>query len=141
MAAQEKEETIQGNDSNSSRSVDVYFNNKSGQLLTRKTFGLSHGVWSGDSVPPELIADQTTAYWRSESQGLATGTEGFAEYYVGANLAAIVRVAWDNPFWGHNKYSETAPSGYGISHQGGDGDNATVNYVLIEEPEPGPTTR
>jgi hypothetical protein len=113
-----------------SRSVDVYFDNQTDIMLTRRTFGLAHGIWTNDKVPPEQIAGQTKAYWRSESDGFMTGTEGFAEYYPGVDLESIVRVIWDNPWLGSNKYTESAPSGYKISHSGGSGDNATVTFTM-----------
>ncbi|MFE2110324.1 Crystal protein ET79, partial [Kitasatospora sp. NPDC059463] len=62
------------------RSTTVRLSNWTGCTLTRESWELSHGIWSHE--PPERIADQQRGSWSSESNGFATGTEGFAQFYA-----------------------------------------------------------
>lgn len=116
-----------------SRNVNVCFDNQTDVPIYRKTFGLVHGIWIRDIVPPEYIAKKQQGYWGSESDGLMTGTEGYAEYYVASrDSQGVVRVTWDNPWGGRNSYDQSAPRGYNISRSGGEGDNASVTFTLTK---------
>jgi hypothetical protein len=62
---------------------------------------LDHGEWTDQ--PPELIGNR--AEWESESDGVATGTEGRVTYQIetidGERLGEA-RLHLDNPFVGSN---------------------------------------
>jgi hypothetical protein len=85
------------------RSMKLTINNKAHHAsLHRTAIGLSHGVWAqgGGQVPPENIAPKTSAVFGAESNGLATGVEGFANYDVISQGAKIgwVHITFDNPY-------------------------------------------
>lgn len=79
------------------RSTDVIFHNLTDQPLAKLEDGLDHGEWTDPWQPPNSIAPGATAEWRSESNGIATGTEGHVRYRVGlaakpgGRVAAIAR--------------------------------------------------
>ena len=60
------------------RSVSVTFTNKTTVALVRSNGHLDHGVWSTE--PPLRIEVGQTVGWESESDGVATGTEGEVHY-------------------------------------------------------------
>jgi hypothetical protein len=76
--------------------------------LTRKDFGLKHGKWGkrgdgkGESVPPEKISRGTKDYWYSESDGLATGTEGTCVY---GSERGNLEFWWNNPYVGSDGFN------------------------------------
>ena len=90
---------------------------------------LSHGEWSSGAEPPGTVAPNSTVSWQSESDGIATGTEGTADFDV-VSTGASLHFHWDNPFVGSNSYDEKAPVGLTLERSGGGGDNATVTWVL-----------
>ena len=108
-----------------SRSVQVQFVNKSDVGLSRTGDNLDHGCWTTEA--PARIEANSTVTWESESCGVATGTEGEADYAL--DTGGTAHFHWDNPFVGSNSYDESvSPVGYAASHSGGDGDNATVTW-------------
>ncbi|MFF8768564.1 aegerolysin family protein [Kitasatospora sp. NPDC015120] len=114
------------------RSTTVRLSNWTGCTLTRESWELSHGIWSHE--PPERIADQQRGSWSSESEGFATGTEGFAQFYA-ENCAnpvlngRLVRVHWNNPYVGSNSYDWAGSDlKFHVSKAGGAGNNATVDF-------------
>lgn len=109
------------------RSTRVTFNNHSGKGLLRKNAALQWGIWSGNQFPGEDLGPGTSTSWQSESDGFMTGTEGTVTYdMVGVGP---VRVHWNNPYWGSNSYSCSAPGGYQCSWTGGSGNNTEVNFT------------
>ena len=116
------------------RSVIVDFVNQTSKTLSRQDFGLSIGIWSngpnGQMVPPEQIPPNGNALFGSESDGFATGTQGFANYEIGGDSTQIVSLQWDNPFKGDNSYPSTSPNNYSLQILGGEGNNATVVMIL-----------
>jgi aegerolysin len=116
------------------RSVVVTFVNLTSHALSRQDFGLSIGIWStgpnGQMVPPEQVPPNGNAIFGSESDGFATGTQGFANYEIGGDSSQIVSLQWDNPFIGDNSYPSTCPSNYSLQTFGGSGDNAAVAIIL-----------
>ncbi|MFF2349778.1 aegerolysin family protein [Kitasatospora sp. NPDC058115] len=116
------------------RSTTVRLSNWTGCTLTRESWELSHGIWSHE--PPERIADQQRGSWSSESNGFATGTEGFAQFYAEncANPALdgrLVRVHWNNPYVGSNSYDWAGSDlKFHVSKAGGSGNNATVDFSV-----------
>jgi hypothetical protein len=111
------------------RSVSVSFTNKSGVALTFGGSSLLHGEWTTE--PPARIEAGQTVSWESESNGVATGTEGTAYYDVeGLGITSRSLFHWDNPFIGSNSYSEFYPETFKASRSGGGGDNANVTWVF-----------
>ncbi|MER7704665.1 aegerolysin family protein [Kitasatospora sp. NPDC097605] len=116
------------------RSTTVRLSNWTGCTLTRESWELSHGIWSHE--PPERIADQQRGSWSSESNGFATGTEGFAQFFA-ENCAnpvlngRLVRVHWNNPYVGSNSYDAAGSDlKFHVSKAGGSGNNATVDFSV-----------
>uniref|UniRef100_UPI0004CB92B3 aegerolysin family protein n=1 Tax=Streptomyces rimosus TaxID=1927 RepID=UPI0004CB92B3 len=110
------------------RSTRVRLVNNTGVLLARSGVGLSHGIWTGDDVPPSLIKPDDWATWKSESDGVATGTEGWVEYLLAGGSKITLR--WNNPFVGSNSYSCEVPPGRTCAKAGGSGNNAAVVFTV-----------
>ena len=65
------------------RSTRVTLRNRTPFTLTLTNSGLDHGQWTdGGWNPPASIAPEATLGWQSESEGIATGTEGSVTYYI-----------------------------------------------------------
>ncbi|MCX5148897.1 Crystal protein ET79 [Streptomyces sp. NPDC048550] len=110
------------------RSTVVRVINNSGTLLARTGAGLSHGIWTGNNLPPSLINPGAAATWESESEGVMTGTEGYANYTMAGG--GTVSIRWDNPFSGSNKYQCNVPAPHRCTTSGGGGDNAFVTFAV-----------
>jgi hypothetical protein len=68
---------------------------------------LVHGIYGDSPHPPKVIKGQSTAEWRSESDGWFRGTEGYLTYSIGVPDQANghiekVKIHWDNPYIGVN---------------------------------------
>jgi hypothetical protein len=68
---------------------------------------LAWGAYTGSWHPPKVIKGGSKAEWRSESDGLGQGTEGYLTYSIGVPDQAnghteFVAIHWDNPFVGGN---------------------------------------
>ena len=121
------------------RSTHVTLENLAGRFnLRRMAHTLDHGTWA--TRPPRLLG--TRAEWMSESNGLATGTEGRVTYQIEDDTGAPVgslQLHWNNPFAGSNSYDESVTPkatsavtpGFSIVHQGGGGNNAHVKFTLL----------
>jgi len=68
-------------------------------------------------------------WWKSESDGVLTGTEGRAEYAVG-DTGSHVTWNWSNPYAGVNSYDQDIGPGFGISFSEGLGENASPTYTV-----------
>jgi hypothetical protein len=94
---------------------------------------LEHGKWSGPDypsyTPPGTVYAGTTWSWESQSDGIATGTQGRAVYAV-AGTAATIEIRWDNPYIGHNSYKGIGPQPYLIRYSGGDHHNASIDFTV-----------
>ena len=112
------------------RSTRVTVRNQTNATLHHIDDLLEHGVWTDPLSPPAEIKPGATMWWQSESDGLATGTEGHARYaVVGSN--DIVTFHWDNPFVGANFYEQSVTGPFGIYFSGGTGNNSEATYSLI----------
>lgn len=120
------------------RSTCIIFQNATPVTLTRSSEKLDHGTWSDNLLPPDVIGGglpniPNPATWQSESQGLATGTQGETVYLL-PDLETTLTIDWDNPYWGSNanQATMTGPSAglYTCTVTGGDGDNATVTVAF-----------
>jgi len=108
----------------------VTIHNQTNQVLTHLSDSLSGGEWTEPLTPPGSIAPGAVVWWQSESDGVATGTEGRAAYRIG-DSGDQFDVHWDNPFAGTNFYEQGISGPYGFYFEGGKGDNAEVIYSLI----------
>jgi hypothetical protein len=68
---------------------------------------LVHGDYTGSWHPPKVIKGGSRAEWRSESDGILTGTEGYLTYSIAVPDQAnghteFVKIHWDNPYIGVN---------------------------------------
>ncbi len=122
------------------RSTRVRLENRTGHPFNLQlvTAGLSHGIWVTE--PPTIIGDY--GLWESESSGLFTGTEGHATYQietVDGDVLGSLSLSWDNPYVGSNSYASTpvpqaqygSTDGFSSGHVHGEGDNASVTFVLL----------
>jgi hypothetical protein len=68
------------------RSTRVTVRNQTNVTLHHIDDSLEHGIWTDPLSPPAEIGPGRTMWWQSESDGVATGTEGHARYaVVGSN--------------------------------------------------------
>jgi hypothetical protein len=79
------------------RSFEIVLDNNSGFALTKTFDHLCHGKFTPGLPPPDLIAPNQRVNWASESDGFATGTEGYVKYRIEGN-GDTVYIYWDNPF-------------------------------------------
>src|SRR5262249_27177439 len=100
-------------------------------LLTE--FTIDHG----EVVEPLPDIVGNWGRWKTESDGIGTGTEGHATYSIRDldNVEhGLVKVHWDNPFVGSNSYHESAgpvgPDGFFAFHTGGSGNDAEVTFSV-----------
>ncbi len=110
------------------RMVAVVLKNASTETLNYISASLSHGAWDVE-VPVEISPGELGA-WTSVSDGFMTGTQGSAQFFIGTDESRIVTLNWDNPFYGGNSFSASAPAPYNIPHQGGIGDIAVVVFAF-----------
>jgi hypothetical protein len=87
------------------------------------------GEWTDPNEPPSVIGPNTTVFIESESNGVATGTEGAVRY--GSDGGGELSFHWDNPFTGRNSYAQAAPDGCGLCFSGGTGNNAELDLQLV----------
>ncbi len=109
------------------RSISIVLHNHTDQDLTLTSSDLPHGAWT--QKPPDNIDADADGSWESESDGIATGTQGSAVYAIGGDGDSVL-ISWDNPFAGTNKFSFNLSSGYALYQDGWEGDNASIEYTL-----------
>jgi hypothetical protein len=81
----------------SARAFRVILQNDSGSSLTKSFDHLCGGDWTPSLRPPDSIAAGQQVVWRSESDGIATGTEAYVKYKIDG-VGDTVYIYWDNPF-------------------------------------------
>src|SRR5438045_3666579 len=64
------------------RSTRITVRNQTGAHLRHVSDSLDHGEWTDPLTPPQEIPPGATMWWQSESDGIATGTEGRATYDI-----------------------------------------------------------
>jgi hypothetical protein len=113
-------------------SATVHLTNNTGCTLLKVAYWVDHGVTT--IAPNPSIPRGTTDWWRTESNGVATGTEGHARYttincaYAPKNYG-FVEVHWDNPYWGANSYDDAGTTyPFYVPHSGGGGYQASVFF-------------
>lgn len=109
----------------SARSVSITLVNDTDLTLALDYKEVSGGVWVEE--PPATIEARGEGAWRSDSDGLATGTEGRASYSTGGEQ---VQVHWDNPFVGSNSLDVGVPPGYTETHGDISGDHADIKISV-----------
>lgn len=112
------------------RSFHVILRNITNLRLTRTNLTLDGGIWSneGGFVPPDVIEPMARAEWKSESDGLGTGTEGTVVY---SSTSGNLQVHWNNPFFGGNDFDvNPVPSGYDFTFTDHTGEDAHVTLTL-----------
>src|SRR6266542_5106863 len=113
------------------RSTRIIFHNQTEFSLVKTEVELPHGEWTDPWQPPDLITPNSDTEWRSESGGFFTGTEGSVRFGINNGENASAYVHWDNPYSGSNIYHQFTDDKFEIFHSGGDGDNATVEFFLM----------
>lgn len=119
----------------SAREVEVFMTNSTRCDLVLVTTRLDHGEWV--RRPPSLIERGDTVEWQSDSNGVATGTEGEADYVTQGcrnpgNNTKRVHLHWDNPFIGSNSYDTAGTDGaFQTRIVGGSGNHAGVQFTFI----------
>lgn len=97
------------------RSFRVTIQNATASSILTQTFShLCGGAWTpGGWNPPGTIAPGNAAGMQSESDGVATGTEGYAKYDVAtpSGRQGMIYVYWDNPFYGFTHFRFAAAAG------------------------------
>ncbi len=78
------------------RTYDIFLRNESGSTLTKTFDHLCHGSFTPGLAPPDSIASSQEIRLKAESDGFATGTEGYVKYSIGGR--DTVYIYWDNPF-------------------------------------------
>lgn len=120
------------------RSTHVRLHNGTGCTLTRTDFGLDHGIWSQGQEPPYQLGNTGDADFQSESNGFMTGTEGHVTFQTsnceeGFRNGRTVRLHWDNPFSGSNKYDTNGTDNtFRTTRDGGGGDNAYTVWGIYK---------
>lgn len=124
------------------RSVEVFFENylDSNLNLVPDSQILDHGIWI--TPPPFKIPKAQSGVpgkgsWNSESDGFATGTEGYCTYafYDSASEEVFyIKIHWNNPFAGSSGYDIVSNNEtINVSYSGGAGDNATVTFKAVKQ--------
>lgn len=116
------------------RSVSINFANKASVALVQTHRKLDHGIWT--TLPPARIEAGTSASWESESNGVATGTEGEIDFSIESapgQIAGKAHFHWDNPFVGSNSYDESVPQPFFKAPRvGGNSDNSEITWTFDE---------
>ena len=114
------------------RSTKLTVRNLTAFPLRHVSDSLEFGIWTEPLRPPPEIPAGATMWWESESDGVAQGTEGRAEYQIG-DTGVPITWYWDNPYLGMNSYRQTVGPGFGISFSGGLGDDANPIYTVAPD--------
>jgi hypothetical protein len=82
------------------RSVQIQLANNTNFPLTLIASHLCHGKWTNGVQPPPTVAAKSQVSWESQSDGVLTGTQGWAKYYLVPSTGGMeqVLVSWDNPY-------------------------------------------
>jgi hypothetical protein len=90
---------------------------------------------------PSPVLPKTAVGWYTVNTGWLQGTQGAAQFYpskLGSCPApalgdtTLVTFNWDNPYWGDNSYSATAPPQYLVTYEGGAGNVAAVIFQIFD---------
>eukprot|EP01084_Bolivina_argentea_P267781 454653_1 len=126
------------NASSSARSTEVQLLNDTSYTLEHESSGLQHGIWTKNHKTPKQIEPFESKSWRTESNGIMTGTQGYVYYKINGEKFKLL---WNNPFAGSNSYSFTTPKGFIISYTGGSGENCRVCFNITEKKQTNKATK
>ena len=115
------------------RRVHVVIKNNSSHALHNAHWELRHGIVT--LKPPGRIDPGGTGEMVAESNGIATGTEGFVRYHV-EGLNGDAQFNWDNPFVGGDSASGSGPQGYAVELIGDKGNRTLVFYSFHDAGRP-----
>ncbi|WP_143074844.1 OmpL47-type beta-barrel domain-containing protein [Streptomyces mangrovisoli] len=105
--------------------LTMRFTNNSDRDLT-----LGQINYSGCPInPPNRIDAGTTVSWTFNACTDSRGNVGTAAFNIYRETGQV-NLRWDAPLVGAASYTATAPSGYVISHSGGQGVDPTVNFTF-----------
>lgn len=111
----------------SARSVTVTVVNGTGVALSCAQAVLDGGEWA--NYPPDALAPGATSVFRTQSNGVMTGTEGTVKFAV-AGSSSLVSARWENPYVGSNAYSCDAGPGFACKVDGGKGYDSSVTFTI-----------
>jgi hypothetical protein len=115
------------------RSVHVIIKNNSNHALIDAHWELSHGIVT--RKPLGRIDPGGIGEMFAESNGFATGTEGFVRYHV-EGVSGDAQFNWDNPFVGNNSASGSGPPGYAVQLIGDKGNRTLAFYSFHDANAP-----
>jgi hypothetical protein len=122
--------TSHGGDSfTTRRSVVVTLVNSYPGQMWLYSYQLDHGRWS--LLPPDEIDPGGRGVWASVSNGLFTGTEGWAAFTVYGFDDGDFLVHWDNPFIGGNTFECFPPAPLECNVSSSGGNDASVTFELF----------
>src|SRR5437763_15233836 len=78
-----------------SRTFKLIVSNTLSVDITKTFEHLCHGEFTPGLLPPGAIPAGRQGVWRSESDGVLTGTEGYVKFNLSGQT---VYIYWDNPF-------------------------------------------
>ena len=117
----------------------IQVENVSDQELRLREQKLEHGDWTDPWYPPPSIAPRKVVEFWGEGAALpdpvgpTTGTQGHVRYQIGADPSALLSIHWNSPLI-ESQYGNTfhiyAPSGWDVSHRGGQGHHARLAVRL-----------
>lgn len=111
-------------------SVEVSLSNQSKADLIIGSTHLETSDWVQGPTP--LIKGMNAGGWKAQAKTIATGLSGEVNYYLHGCIADHLTLRWNNPRIGTNSYSWYVPTGYILTREGGDGDQARVTFFLTE---------
>jgi hypothetical protein len=124
------------------RSFGIKVENWTGTPFKLVEKHLDHGEWSnnGNDTPPESLqsvhlddkgdAQPGKVEFGSESDGLATGTQGGCTYRATKDPIVDLQINWDNPYIGSNGFGASA-KGFNVSWGSIDGNDANVTVKVV----------
>lgn len=112
------------------RSVRVRLHNQTSTPLILQQAPLEGGEWTDGCRPAARIDPGAVAMFRSESDGVFTGTEGRAYYAIDADPGRVLYVHWDKPYAGPSGYHVNADDQHYAAWTGGRGHNTSIDVVL-----------
>lgn len=108
--------------------VTVEVVNNSDRDLIGSAINVIHGCLLAPA--PGRINAGTTGRWTATACGDLVGTEGTISYQVAGEGTATVDVGWNVPFVGENSFTEKAPTGYVVSHSGGEDPSSPARFTF-----------
>lgn len=115
------------------RSSHVIIQNQTAQRLIYVRRSVAHGEITKN--PPAEIAPGGTGDLFAESNGIATGTQGYVVYRI-EGVPGEAQFNWDNPFVGSNSASASAPAGYHAGQIGDKGNRTLVFFSIAPLSQP-----